>query len=105
MSVPADEATRHRQVAVRFTELVGGASDWDTPSPVEGWAARDVVEHLVTWLTGLLGSHGVPLPGAAVGSAPVARWQAHVVGVQGPCSTTRRPRDASSATRTSRRCR
>ncbi|GAA0741789.1 maleylpyruvate isomerase N-terminal domain-containing protein [Dactylosporangium roseum] len=46
MSGPAEE---HRTVAGRFTELVRGAAPdgWDRPSPCPGWAARDVVRHLV----------------------------------------------------------
>jgi uncharacterized protein (TIGR03086 family) len=81
MAVPTEEAARHREVAGRFTELVHGTTDWDVPTPVDGWAAHDVVDHLVTWLTGLLSSHGVELAGTPDGG-PVARWEAHVAGVQ-----------------------
>ena len=41
MSGPADD---HRRVAADFTKVVDGVTDWDAPAPVEGWAARDVVE-------------------------------------------------------------
>ncbi len=98
MAVPTDEAARHREVAGRFTDLVRGTTTWDAPAPVEGWTARDVVEHLTTWLPGLLGSVGVPFgrPSAGPGqdeerSGPpdgpdeptVARvWEAHAAAVQ-----------------------
>ena len=99
MSVPTDEAARHRVVAGRFTELVRSTPDWDAPAPVEGWVARDVVDHLVTWVSGLLAAHGVdpftrtfssadtPTDGASERSrersgTPEQRWEAHVVAVQ-----------------------
>jgi uncharacterized protein (TIGR03086 family) len=95
MSVPTDEAARHREVAGRFTELVRSTSDWDAPAPVKEWTARDVVDHLVTWLSGLLVAHGVdpftrtfdptdtPSGGASERSgSPVERWERHVAAVQ-----------------------
>ena len=81
MALPTEEAARPQEVAGRVTELVRGTTEWDAPTPVDGWAARDVVDHLVTWLTGLLRSHGVELVGTLDGG-PVARWEAHVAGVQ-----------------------
>ena len=82
MAVPTDEADRHREVTGRFTELVRGAAAWDAPSPVAGWVARDVVEHLVSWLTGLLRSHGIELDTAPEDSGPVSLWEAHTAAVQ-----------------------
>jgi len=82
-STPAAE---HREIADRFTELVRGADpgSWDNPAPVEGWVARDVVDHLVGWLSDFIaGGAGVTLPaGPPVSEDPVAAWQAHVDGVQ-----------------------
>jgi uncharacterized protein (TIGR03086 family) len=51
---PAEE---HRYVAARFAEIADAAApeDWDGPSPVAEWTARDVVGHLVEWLPGFLG--------------------------------------------------
>ena len=43
-------ADEHRPSPV-FTERVRGVPPdaWDNPAPCEGWAARDVVRHLVEW--------------------------------------------------------
>lgn len=74
-------AERHREVAAGFTARVEGLVDWDAPSPVAGWDARDVVAHLTTWLPGFLaGSAGVSLPTAT--GDPVADWRAQVAAVQ-----------------------
>lgn len=71
-------ADDHRAIAGRFTAVVRGTDParWDDPAPCEGWVARDVVRHLVTWLPGFLsGSAGVELPaGPSVDDDPVAAW-------------------------------
>ena len=36
-------AERYAAAADNFTRLVGGVSDWDGPSPVKEWTAREVV--------------------------------------------------------------
>lgn len=77
-------AEQHRRFAGDFTTRVAGTSDWDAPAPVEGWVARDVVRHLVTWLPAFLDSRGLPSPpaGPSVDDDPVAAWRVHVDGVQ-----------------------
>ena len=77
-------AERHRQVAGLFTDRVRDTRSWDAPSPVAGWAARDVVRHLTEWLPGFLASGaGLELPrGPSVDQNPVAAWQVHCEGVQ-----------------------
>lgn len=77
-------AEHHSTVAALFTEKVEGTTDWDVPTPVDGWVARDVVRHLVTWLPGYLHSRGLPaLPGGpSVEADPVAAWRAQADGVQ-----------------------
>lgn len=95
MSTPADgsspeassPAQTHCEIAGRFGELVRAAPAelWDAPAPVQGWTARDVVRHPLTWLPGfLLGGAGVELPGGpSVDDDPVAAWQTHADAVQG----------------------
>ena len=76
-------AERHRAVAAGFTEHVAAVVDWDDPSPVAGWVARDVVAHLVDWFTDFLAAGGIELPAAvAVADDPDAAWRAHRDAVQ-----------------------
>lgn len=83
MTLPEDPATRHRVVAGEFSRLIGATTDWSAPAPVEGWTARDVVDHLVTWFPGFLSAGGVHLAaGPSVGDDPVAAWRHHADGVQ-----------------------
>ena len=80
---PADE---HRRVAGVFTQRVRGtqADRWDSPAPVDGWVARDVVRHLVEWFPAFLESGaGVTLDrGPSVDVDPVLAWQVHSDSVQ-----------------------
>jgi uncharacterized protein (TIGR03086 family) len=83
MAFSDDPAARHREIAGVFTDRVHGTHDWEAPAPVDGWTARDVVEHLVTWLPEFLTAGGVALPaGPAVGEDPVAAWDFHADAVQ-----------------------
>lgn len=76
-------AERHRRITGDFTGLVQRVPDWDAAAPVAGWTARDVVEHLVTWLPGFLSAGGVELPeGPAATDDPVVAWTNHTGTVQ-----------------------
>jgi uncharacterized protein (TIGR03086 family) len=73
---PAEE---HRWSAAGFSDRVQGVSDWEAPSPVEGWVARDVVRHLVEWFPSFL-EHGAGIrlaSGPSVDEDPIAAWQVH----------------------------
>ncbi len=74
-------AESHARWAGGFTARVEGApaDQWDSPSPVEGWRARDVVRHLTEWFPAFLASGaGVSLPEVpSVDDDPVAAWAAH----------------------------
>lgn len=82
--VEAGPAERHRLVAGTFGERVGGVRDWGAPSPVAGWAARDVVGHLVGWFPAFLESGaGICLDrGPDAADDPVGAWQVHADAVQ-----------------------
>ena len=83
MSLPEAPAARHQVVAGEFARLVEQTTDWSAPAPVEGWTARDVVDHLVSWFRGFLSAGGVELPaGPSVADDPLAAWQHHADGVQ-----------------------
>jgi len=78
MALPDDPADRYIVIADTFTALVHGTRDWDRPSPVEEWKARDVVWHLVDWVPGLLSvGASVEIPQRDPASNdPVADWRA-----------------------------
>ena len=84
MTLPDRPAARHRQVAGAFTARVVATSDWDAPTPVHGWLARDVVRHLCEWFPAFLkAGAGVELArGAGVDQDPVAAWRVHADSVQ-----------------------
>jgi uncharacterized protein (TIGR03086 family) len=84
MALSEAPADRHRQIGGTFTARVRGTRDWDVPSPVAGWSARDVVRHLVEWFPSFLSAGaGVDLPrGPSVDEDPVAAWVVHCAGVQ-----------------------
>lgn len=76
-------ADRHREYAANFARLIDGVRDWDAPTPVAEWRARDVVGHLVEWLPGLLGGGGVHLlPGPSVTDDPARAFAAQTRQVQ-----------------------
>lgn len=79
VSGPAED---HRRVAAAFTTVVDAVNDWDAPAPVEGWAARDVVDHLVTWFPAFLAGGGVALDVDLPGDDPGGGWRAHADAVQ-----------------------
>jgi uncharacterized protein (TIGR03086 family) len=83
MALPEDPADRHAAVAGHFGRLVAGTRDWSAPSPVDGWTARDVVDHLVGWFPSFLAAGGVELPSApSVADDPEAAWHHHAAAVQ-----------------------
>ena len=68
---------RFRRVAGTFGDVVAAvrADEWDRPGPCEGWVARDVVGHLVTWVPSVIGQSGYPLAvSAKVAEDPAAAW-------------------------------
>ncbi|MDQ3756816.1 MAG: TIGR03086 family metal-binding protein, partial [Actinomycetota bacterium] len=47
---------------------------WDNPSPCEGWAARDVVRHMVETASFFLGRAGGELQAPSADDDPVGAW-------------------------------
>ena len=75
MPLPHDPAGRHRAIAATFAERTGGTTDWDVPSPVDGWTARDVVRHLTDWFPGFLedpATQTAMLENPHIGTIPLA---------------------------------
>lgn len=79
MSARSVLASRFANVAEGFGRRVTGVEEgaWERTAPCEGWVARDVVRHLVTWVPGLLeaGAGEVVAPGPDVDADPVGAWE------------------------------
>jgi len=84
MAVPEDAAERHHEIADHFGKIASGVAEWDAPAPVSGWAARDVVGHLVEWIPGFLDGGGVTMRPVRVSvrDDPAAAWADHAAAVQ-----------------------
>lgn len=84
-------AERHAAVTKNFSRIVEGVRDWGAPTPVEGWQAVDVVQHLVEWSRGMFGSvEGVTF--GQIGSViadPVDAWTHHCEQMQLLLSTAK----------------
>ena len=81
MSLP-DIARRDRERAARFGDVVDAVRNWDAPTPVAQWRARDVVAHLTTWFPEFLAAGGVDLP-TGDPADPVGSWHRQAAAVQG----------------------
>lgn len=82
MSAPDSIPGRHERAAGRFTGVVDHVTDWDAPSPVPEWTARDVVMHLVMWIHDFLQDGGVELIRHIDGEDPAGTWHAHAAEIQ-----------------------
>lgn len=83
-ALPADPAGRHRVIVQVFADRVEGVRDWEAPSPVAGWVARDVIRHLLEWLPPFLAAgspHRLPT-GPDLEQDPVAAWRHRAQAVQ-----------------------
>lgn len=69
-------ADRFRATADRFTGIVDSVQDWDAPTPVKEWTARDIVGHFTSWVPPFLqDGAGIDLePGPDPADDPVAAW-------------------------------
>lgn len=54
MSLPTAPAERHHAIAEGFSTVSACVTDWDAPTPVPEWRARDVPRHLVEWSSDFL---------------------------------------------------
>lgn len=68
-------AKKYRAIAAEFDRRVRAVSDWDVPTPVKEWTARDIVDHLATWLPAVLSSAVQLEPGPPASEDPVGAWE------------------------------
>lgn len=80
---PDDDATarvldRWTRVAGTFSAVVDHvpADAWERSAPCDGWVARDVVEHLVSWVPSVLGTSGIDFDRIAESSDTAEHWHA-----------------------------
>lgn len=67
--------------ADRFTATATATDDWAAPSPCEGWAAADVVDHVVDTQRDFLARFDVDL-GPRPAGAPDVVWAEHLAAVR-----------------------
>lgn len=78
-------ADRYRSLAADLTTRIAAvpADRWDSPSPCEGWTARDVLHHLLEAHRTLPAMAGVIVPaGPSADDDPLGAWEAARDGVQ-----------------------
>jgi uncharacterized protein (TIGR03086 family) len=75
----SDVSAVWRRVAGAFTDRVETVAPeaWDSPSPCEGWVARDIVRHLTEWVPAFLAAGAAieAQPGPSVDDDPAAAWR------------------------------
>jgi uncharacterized protein (TIGR03086 family) len=75
-----EQSERFRKVSAQFTQRVREvpADAWENPAPCEGWVARDVVRHLVDWLSDFFFDRwGIEHPDRpSVDDDPAGAWEA-----------------------------
>ena len=80
LGIPRDPAARFGVVAAGFSGEVARVTDWDAPTPCADWAARDIVDHLLTWYPANLRNAGIDLEVPRSGD-PAADWTGFVTAV------------------------
>ena len=77
LSTADSTAERFRRVAGRFSDRAAEVSPeaWNKPAPCAGWIARDVVGHMVGWVSSVIGKAGIDFPaGPPIESDPYGAW-------------------------------
>ena len=71
---------RYAQLADRFGAVVDSLSpkEWDAASPCDGWAARDVLDHVMSTQRDFLAQHGIDVGSSRPARVDLAQaWHAH----------------------------
>ena len=75
-----DTSHRYAQLADRFGAVVDSLTppDWNAASPCDGWAARDVLDHVMSTQRDFLAQHGVDARNPSPAKVdPAQAWHAH----------------------------
>ncbi|MDV2477553.1 TIGR03086 family metal-binding protein [Rhodococcus zopfii] len=85
MTNAVSPADHYRDLAAKFTATVDAVPTdrWSSPSPCDGWTARDLVQHVVDTQREIVTKVGLELPpGPSPEADPVGAWAATRDGVQ-----------------------
>lgn len=80
LGIPRDIVGRFEAVTAGFTAEVLRVADWDAATPCAGWAASDIVNHILTWYPANLRNADIDLE--VTGDTPAARWFSFVAAVR-----------------------
>ena len=80
LGIPRELTARFESVAAGFSAEVLRVTDWDAATPCAGWAASDIVNHLLTWYPANLRNADLDLE--VTGDTPTARWFSFVAAVR-----------------------
>ncbi|WP_462418981.1 maleylpyruvate isomerase family mycothiol-dependent enzyme [Kytococcus sp. Marseille-QA3725] len=70
------ESGLHARFSRAFAEVADQVTDWDVPTPVKEWRARDIVEHLIDWYESVLENWvDVDLPDRDPDADPATAWR------------------------------
>lgn len=84
LGLPRPVAERFEAVAAGFSAEVHRVHDWSAATPCEGWSARDIVNHLLTWYPANLRDAGIDLAFTAdLQADPAGAWFEFVSAVRG----------------------
>jgi len=75
-------AQHHAAAASTLAARIAGTTDWDVPTPVKEWRARDVVQHLIDWFPGFIANGSDERLDDVDGADPGKAWQSRAAAVQ-----------------------
>ncbi|MGF7122941.1 TIGR03086 family metal-binding protein [Rhodococcus sp. BE178] len=78
MTITETTPDLYRRLAAALTERVDAVptNRWDSPSPCDGWTARDVVDHVVGTQAKMMGVVGLSIPpGPFATTDPAGAWR------------------------------
>lgn len=79
-STTTDLTDTYRDRTGAIAELLATTTDWDRATPCEGWAVRDLVEHLIVTQRDFLAGQDLTVPTVSL-SDPRRAWDEHTAAV------------------------
>ncbi|MDQ3359535.1 MAG: maleylpyruvate isomerase family mycothiol-dependent enzyme [Actinomycetota bacterium] len=85
-NLTSDDYRAKAERVQRVADTAATSAAWDNDSPCAGWAARDVIRHMIDTQRDFLSRHELalpPPPEATAAPDPAAEWRTHAAGVCG----------------------